>query len=131
DRNFQFYIQPTLDQNGIQHVRCFDWEANAVLNPFFKNNHQIHFEGYKILLLDPSFDRIEIGDTPTFNSVWLHQNPKSSIINLRRSVIFQSIIMDATNYTSKLTTYVSEANKIQIQPHVLKKNKAYLIDLNN
>ena len=30
-----------------------------------------------------------------------------------------------------LKNYVNEANKFQIQSRVLKKNKAYLVDLNN
>ncbi len=131
DKNFQFYIQPALDQLQIKNIKCIKWEADTNLTFFRKENHQIIFNGYRILLLDDYFNHKVIRETPIFNAVWIHQNPKSHLSDLRKSVIFESIVIDANNYTNTIKTYSNEANKFQIQSHILKKNKAYLIDLNN
>ena len=131
DKNFQFYIQPVFNQLKIKHIHFIEWEIDTSLNFFTKKNHQINFVGYRILLLDNFFDHKIISKTPTFNTVWLHQNPKLRISNLRKSVTFKSIVIDASNSNYNLKAYVDEANKFQIQSHVLKKNKAYLVDLNN
>ena len=131
DKNFQFYIQPVFNQLRIKSINFIKWETDTNLNFFTKRNHQINFEGYRILLLDRYFDRKIISRTPIFNTVWLHQNPKLQITDLRKSVIFESVVIDASNSNYNLKVYVDEANKFQIQSHVLKKNKAYLVDLNN
>ena len=120
-----------FNQLKIKHIHFIEWEIDTSLNFFTKKNHQINFVGYRILLLDNFFDHKIISKTPTFNTVWLHQNPKLRISNLRKSVTFKSIVIDASNSNYNLKVYVDEANKFQIQSHVLKKNKAYLVDLNN
>ena len=131
DKNFQFYIQPALDQLQVNNIRFMRWEIDTNLHFFIKKHHQINFNGYRILLMDPYFNHKFINRTPSFNMVYLHNNPKFTIENLTKSVVFKTLLMDATNYTSKLKYYTQEANKFQIHSHVLKKNKAYLIDLNN
>lgn len=131
DKNFQFYIQPAVDQLHIKKIHLINWEVDTAFLFFKKKNHQINFFGYKTLLLDSFFDRKIITSTPTFNTIWLHQNPKIEIQALRKAIIFNSIIVDASNYAYNIKNYIDEANKFQIQSHVLKKNKAYLIDLNN
>lgn len=131
DKNFQFYMQPAFDQFRIKNIHFIKWEIDTTLNFFSKRNHQINFNGYRILLLDTYFNRKIISQTPIFNAVWLHQNPKININDLRNTVIFQSLVIDASNHSYNLKTFTDEANKFQIQSHVLKKNKAYLIDLNN
>ncbi|MBC7614440.1 MAG: hypothetical protein H7202_00085 [Pedobacter sp.] len=131
DKNFQFYIQPVFNQLRIKHIHFIEWEIDTNLIFFTKKNHQINFAGYRILLLDRFFDRKIISKSLIFNTVWLHQNPNLRITDLRKSVTFESIVIDATNSNYNLKAYVDEANKFQIQSHVLKKNKAYLVDLNN
>lgn len=130
DKNFQFYIQPALDKFRIKNTHIITWEIDTTLNYFAKENHQINFGHYRILLLDTYFDRKIISQLSIFNTVWLHQNPKLVINDLRKSVIFESLVMDASNYAYNLNNYTAEANKFQIQSYILKKNKAYLIDLN-
>ena len=101
DKNFQFYIQPALDQLQIKKIQCIKWESDAKLDFFTKSNHQINFHGYRILMLDTYFDNKEINNVVTFNAIWFHENPKMHLSELIKSVIFKSLIIDAGNYSHK------------------------------
>ncbi|MEJ5995493.1 ComEC/Rec2 family competence protein [Pedobacter sp. Du54] len=131
DKNFQFYLQPALNQLHITEIQFVKWEIDTNFKFFTKKNHQINFFGYNILLLDSYFNRKIINKIPIFNMVWLHRNPKFQLQKLRNQVLFETLVIDATNYENNLKTYIVEANKFHIQSYVLKKNKAYLIDLNH
>lgn len=131
DKNFQFYIQPTLDQFSIKNIHIIKWEIDTTLSFFVKRNHQINFLSHRILLLDSYFNRKIIAKMPIFNAVWLHQNPKLDLHEIRRSIIFETLLIDASNYEKNLKNYIAATKKIRLQAHVLKKNKAYLIDLNH
>lgn len=130
DRNFQFHIQPALDQLRINRIQFIKWGLVTHLNFFNKNHHQINFNGYRILLLDNYFNYKIITKKPIFNAIWIHDNPKFQMQELRKSVIFNALTLDASNYTSTIKKFSNEAKKFQYELHVLKKNKAYLVDLN-
>jgi competence protein ComEC len=130
DQSFKFFIQPALDQIKIKNNVFVKWNEDFSLKFFKKKHHQISFFNYNILLVDSSFNRKTIAKTPKFILIWLHQNPKISLKELRRHVIFTSLVIDASNNNFNIEHYKDEAKKIKIQANVLKKNKAYLIDLN-
>lgn len=130
DKNFQFFVQPALDKMKIKDIIFIKWEKDTLVNAFVKKNHQIKFHHYQILLIDYSFDYKKIEGLPNFNAIWLHQNPKQQINSLRSEIIFNSLIIDATNSDYNIDKFKNEANKIQVQHHILKKNNSYLIDLN-
>ncbi len=130
DKNYQYFIQPALAQlqvNKIQHIK---WEESIKKTNFIKNNNQLIFYNYHAILIDEKFNDKELKDLPQFNAVWLHRNPKQQIAKLRSTVIFNTLIVDATNFDEKIEKFKNEANKIKLQHHVLKKNNSYLIDLN-
>lgn len=131
ERTFQFYIQPALDQLQTKNIQIINWESKVNLPYFKKENHQINFNGYRILMIDSSLNNRIIGKNLSFNTIWFHKNPKKTFNEIRKSITFKSVVIDATNYTSNLKNDADEAKKFQIQFHILKKNKAYLIDLNN
>lgn len=129
DKNFQFFVQPALDKMQIKDVLFVKWEQDTLVHAFAKRDHQIKFHQYQILLIDRSFNYKKIEQLPKFNAVWLHQNPKQEISNLRSSVIFNSLIIDATNHDYTIEKFRLEANKINVQHHILKKNNSYLVDI--
>lgn len=130
DKNFQFFVQPALDKMQIEDVLFIDWEQDTLVNTFVKKDHQIKFHDYQILLIDRTFNYKSISGLPKYNTIWLHQNPKQEINTLRSSVIFNSLIIDATNNDYTIEKFRIEANKVKVQHHILKKNNSYLIDLN-
>lgn len=130
-KSFDFFIKPTLDQIRVKNIHLVSWNTDTSFAYFAKKEHQINFYHYRILLLDHRFKDKKITNTPIFHAVWLHQNPNININNLHQTVVFKSLIIDASNRPYQINQYQAEANKIQLPTYILKKNKAYLIDLND
>lgn len=130
-KNYDYFIKPALDQIRIKKIHFVKWDSDTSFAHFAKKEHQINFYDYRILLLDHQFNHKKIANLPIFHAVWLHQNPKVTINDLYQTVVFKSLIIDASNRQYQINQYQAEANKIQIPNYILKKNKAYLIDLND
>lgn len=130
DKSFHLVIQPTLAQKGIKNIHAFNWNTDTLIAPFFKKEQQIYFYQYKILLVDHRLDPTKISKPTVFSAIWLHNNPKVNIATLPQILSFKTLIIDASNKDFNIDLYRREANKIKLQNHVLKKNKAYLVDLN-
>ncbi|RZL31213.1 MAG: ComEC family competence protein, partial [Pedobacter sp.] len=79
DKNFQFFVKPGLDKLQVEDVLFLKWEQDTTLNTFAKKDNQLVFHDYKILLADQKFNYKKIVGSPSYNSVWLHQNVKKSI----------------------------------------------------
>jgi competence protein ComEC len=129
DKNFQFFVQPGLDKMQVEEVLFMKWEQDTTVNAFIKKEHQIKFHQYHILLVDSLFNYKKIEKLPKFDAVWLHQNPKKKIEDLRQEVIFSTLLIDAKNKDYKIKIFEAEAKKFNLQHYTLKKNKAYLINL--
>ncbi|MCY1523125.1 hypothetical protein D9M68_580120 [compost metagenome] len=130
DKSFQLFIQPTLAQKSIKNIHAINWNTDTLIRPFSKREQQIYFYQYKILLVDHRLDPAKISKPTVFNTVWLHNNPKVNIAALPQVLSFKTLIIDASNKEFNIGKYQGAANKIKLQNHVLKKNKAYLVDLN-
>lgn len=131
DKNFQFFVKPALEQLQISAIQYVNWENDVTIGNFIKKNKQLLFYNFHILLLDKSLNSKKIAQIPKFDAIWLHQNPKQQINDLRSNLIFNTLIIDATNVDYTIDKFRDEANKIQVQHHILKKNNSYLIDLNS
>ena len=129
DKNFQFFIEPALDKLQVEDVLFVDWKQDTTLGNFVKAENQISFLNYKILLVDEKFNYKKIEHMPKVNAVWLHNNTNKHIKELRQEVIFNELIIDASNKDYKIKTYQNEANNFGLKYHTLKKNNSYLINL--
>ncbi|NQX30704.1 ComEC family competence protein [Pedobacter boryungensis] len=129
NKNYDFFVKPALDQMQITNIHFVKWEQDTALKSFIKKEHQLVFHQYHILLLDDDFNYKKIDQLPKFESVWLHQNPRKNVLDLRNEVLFSTLLVDATNKDYMIKRYEQDANKFQLQSHILKKNNSYLIDL--
>ncbi|KQC00667.1 ComEC/Rec2 family competence protein [Pedobacter sp. Hv1] len=129
DKNFNFFIKPALDQMQLTKIHFINWEQDTIINAFVKKEHQLSFYGYRILLLDQRLNYRSIANLPQYETIWLHQNPKKLINTLRQEVLFNSLVIDASNKDDQIQKYKTEANKIKVQYHILKKNNSYLVHL--
>ncbi len=130
DKNLQFFVQPGLDQMQVENIQLLRWENDTTTNSFIKKEHQLTFHHYHVLLVDKSFNYKKIDGLPRFDAVWLHQSPKKEISSLRTEVLFSTLLIDASNKDYSIRTYEEDVNKFQLDHYTLKKNKAYLINLN-
>ncbi len=130
ERDFEFFIKPALDQLQVKHTDLIDWEKDTISTNFIKRNHQVIFYDYKILLIDSFFNKKYVQGVPKFKAVWLHQNPDKTIKSIRNEIAFETIIIDATNKDYLIKKYEQESQIFDVNQHTLKKNKAYLVNIN-
>jgi len=129
DKSFNFFVKPALDQIQVAKIHFVKWEQDTTINAFTKKEHQLSFYGYRILLVDQKLNYRSIENLPQYETVWLHQNPRKALNDLRQEVLFNTLVIDASNKDYNLNKYQIEANKIKIPYHILKKNNSYLVHL--
>lgn len=129
DKTFQFFIEPSLDKTKVEDVLFVNWKQDTVLTNFIKVEQQIRFLNYKILMVDEKFNYKKIEYMPKVDAIWLHNNTRKKINELRKEVIFDELIIDASNRDYMIKSYENEANNFGLKYHTLKKNNSYLINL--
>lgn len=129
DRNFQFFIKPALEQFQVNMIALICLKQDTTLHHFIKENNQIIFDNYKILVVDASLNYKKIKIKGKFSSLWLTGNTKFKLENLPEEIEYQHLIIDATNKDYKIAAFKTFADNNKIEPHILKKNPAYLIHL--
>lgn len=128
DKNYLYFVEPALHELQVTKINFIKWDQDTSTLFFEKRENQLIFNNYKILLLDSSFNNKSIINFPKFEAVWLHNNPKINLEDLKNQLKFNTLILDATNKDYKIKKYESEAKKVSLSTKILKKNKAYLID---
>ncbi|TCD04195.1 ComEC family competence protein [Pedobacter frigidisoli] len=129
DKNYQFFIEPALEQSQINKINFISLKQDTILRHFVKKNNQIVFDTYNILLIDEHMNYKILSVKGKFSSIWLTGNNKFKIENLPKEIEFKNVIIDATNKDYKIAAFKNFAENNKAQPHVLKKNPAYLVYL--
>lgn len=129
NKNYDFFVKPALDELQIQNIKFINLKQDTILDTFIKRDRQIIFDHYKILLIDESLNYKNLKLSGEFSSLWLHNNTRYKLNNLPKEVHYKSIIIDASNKDYKIEEFKAFAENIKRGANILKKNKAYLIDL--
>lgn len=130
DKNFEFFVKPSLDQKQVNNIHFVKWEDDFTSLNFVKQQRQIIYNNKRILLLDSSFNRKKITQKPSFDFVWLHQNPKQKLENLKDEINFSKLVVDASNKDYIISKFEQHANLLNLPTYVLKKQKAVTFNLN-
>ncbi|WP_443939094.1 ComEC/Rec2 family competence protein [Pedobacter sp. MW01-1-1] len=129
DKNFIYFIKPALDQVNVRKIDFVPFNEESVRSYFVQKNYQIIFNDYKILLIDKSLNNKNFKVTGDFSSVWFHNNSKFELDSLTTKIKYTDLIIDGTNSDYRARELYVTSKNIGIRPHILKKNKAYLIEL--
>nr|WP_199156563.1 ComEC/Rec2 family competence protein [Pedobacter sp. ASV2] len=129
DKNYQFFIDPALQQLQIDKLNFINLKSDTIFKNFIIKNQQIVFYKYKILVVDETLNYKLINGQLNFSSIWLHQNTKFKLEKLKPFIKFQNILVDASNKDYKINMFKIFAKNNKLDIHILKKNKAYLVDL--
>lgn len=129
DKNFEFFVKPALDQLQVSELNFLAMSSDTITESFVKKQNQIVFNNYRILVIDSSLNYKNITNKPSFESVWLHKNPKLKIEQITTEISFKNLVIDASNKDYRIKEFVNDANKKRLNHFVLKKNKAYLVNL--
>ncbi|KQS39812.1 ComEC/Rec2 family competence protein [Pedobacter sp. Leaf194] len=129
DRNYQFFMAPALEQSRVNKIDVISLKQDTITSHFIKKDNQIVFKTYNILIIDEQLNHKKLNAKGKFSSVWLTANNYFRIERLPQELQYKNMIVDATNRDYKIQALKTFAMKNGIEPHVLKKNPAYLIYL--
>ncbi|RZL26079.1 MAG: hypothetical protein EOO96_22775 [Pedobacter sp.] len=129
DRNYQFFIAPALEQSRVNTIDVISLKQDTITSHFIKKDNQIIFKTYNILIIDENLNHKKLNAIGKFSSVWITANNYFKIERLPKELQYKNMIVDATNRDYKIQALKTFAMKNGIEPHVLKKNPAYLIYL--
>ncbi|MEH3115231.1 ComEC/Rec2 family competence protein [Pedobacter terrae] len=129
DKNYTFSVEPALSQLQIDKIHFIKLKKDTVLGHFVLNNNQIAFFQYKVLLIDEQLNNKKINGNANFSGIWLSGNTKFRLANIQSDIKYKTAIIDATNKDYKIQILKKEIENNNIGVHVLKKNKAYLVQL--
>lgn len=130
DRNFEFFVKPALDQKQVKNIRFVGWNEEFQSKNIVKNNHQINYKGKQFLLLDESFNYKKLSDNHRFDFIWMHQSPKQRLPQLKNEIQFSNLIIDASNKDYLIAKFGQQADSLNINTYILKKQKAVTLKLN-
>jgi competence protein ComEC len=82
-----------------------------------------------MLLIDENLNDKNINGNATFSSIWLGGNTKFNLAKMDLDIKYKTAIIDATNKDYKIQIFKKYMENNDIDVHVLKKNKAYLVQL--
>lgn len=129
DKNYAFSIQPALAQLQLKKIYFINFKKDTVLKHFTLKNNQIAFFQYRILLVDENLNNKKINGHATFSSIWLSGNTKFNLGKIDTGIKYKTAIIDATNKDYKIQILKNGMENNDKDVHVLKKNKAYLVQL--
>jgi len=129
DKNYTFSVEPSLSQLQIDKINFISLKNDTVLGHFILKNNQIAFFQYKMLLADENLNHKAINGKANFSSLWLSGNTKFDLAQIHPEIKFKSAIIDATNKDYNIQILKKEMENNGIDVYILKKNKAYLVQL--
>ncbi|WP_316825257.1 ComEC/Rec2 family competence protein [Pedobacter miscanthi] len=129
DKNYDFFIKPALNQLQVDSVCFVDLGQDTVLHNFVLKNHQLIFHDYKILIADKRLNYKKLQGNGIFSSLWISGNARFDLTDMAPEIKYRNMIIDATNRDYKIEILKKTAKNNRLDFHVLKKNKAYLVQL--
>ena len=130
DRNFEFFVKPALDQKQIKNIHFVKWEDEFQSKNLVKNNHQLNYKGKQFLLMDENFDYKKLAQKHKFDFIWMHKSPKQKLPQLKNEIQFSNLIIDASNKDYLIAKFGQQADSLNLNAYVLKKQRAVTLKLN-
>lgn len=125
DKSYIFSVKPTLMQMQIDKIHFLNLKKDSVIGNFILKDSQIAFYQYNLMLIDDRFNYKRLTGNGNFSGLWITGNTRFNLNNLSSGVKYKTMLIDATNKDYKIRA-LQKNNK---DTYVLKKNKAYLVQL--
>jgi competence protein ComEC len=126
---FKFHIQPALDQLKVNELRCVSWNTAINSAALQLRDHQLRFGKLRVLLIDSTFNYKRVLGHRAYDAIWLHAQPRVQMEQLRQDITFNKIWIDSSNPPYAINQYQRDTINFKGSTVVLKKIRAYLIDL--
>jgi competence protein ComEC len=129
DRNYDFFVKPALTQLQADKISLISLNKDTILGDFILKNNQIAFRHYKILLIDDGLNYKTLAGNGIFSSLWISGNTKFNLATLGPDIKYKTVLIDATNKDYRIEIFKKVVKNNHLYIHILKKNKAYLVQL--
>lgn len=129
DKSYDFFVKPALSQLQVEKISFINLKQDTIIQDFILKNNQIVFHHYKILLIDERLNYKSLQGNVQFSSIWISGNTKFKLTALDPAINYKTMLIDATNRDYKIAIFKKVVNNNHLDVHILKKNKAYLVQL--
>ncbi|KQM66137.1 hypothetical protein ASE74_09635 [Pedobacter sp. Leaf216] len=129
DKNYDFFVKPALSQLQVDKISLIDLKRDTIQGNFILKNNQIVFADYKILIINDALNYKKLEGNGDFSSLWISGNTKFKLATLSASIKYKNVLIDATNKDYKIEIFKKVVKNNHLAAYVLKKNKAYLVQL--
>ncbi|WP_316843647.1 ComEC/Rec2 family competence protein [Pedobacter psychrodurus] len=129
DKNYNYFVKPALMQLQIDQISFISLKKDTIVGDFVLKNNQIVFRNYKILLIDDRLNDKTLKGNGIFSSLWISENTKFNLGRLSSHIKYKNVLIDATNKDYKIEMFKKVVKNNHLDAHILKKNKAYLVQL--
>ncbi|RYE33184.1 MAG: ComEC family competence protein [Sphingobacteriaceae bacterium] len=130
DKSFQYSVQPFLDSCQAENIHLLKPNQNFTDAVFIRQKSLLQFENKLIFIADQDFTKQHFPQKIKVNVVLITGNPKISLNQITQNLIFDLLLIDATNsdyHTKKLNDEaVLDGRKI----FILKRNNCLRINSN-
>lgn len=125
DKSYIFFIKPALMSMQINRTHFISLKKDTVLHNFILKDMQLTFHEYRMLVIDNHLNRKKLQGSGFFSALWFTANNKFDLSSIPPGIRYQTVLIDATNKDYR----IKQLQKNAKDAYVLKKNKAYLVQL--
>ncbi|MGM9475858.1 ComEC/Rec2 family competence protein [Pedobacter sp. GSP4] len=129
DKSYGFFIKPALMQMQIDKTHIIALRNDTLIGNFIQKDHQIVFCGYNIFLIDSSLNYKRLKGKGDFETIWITGHTRFDLNHIQPTIKYKTVLIDATNKAYKTKILKETAHNNGKAVYVLKKNKAYLVQL--
>lgn len=126
DKTFQYSVQPFLDSCKSSEIRIIRPDQNFRNTIFTKQNKLVQFEDKLIFIADKQFEKQVFTQKIKVDAVFITDNPKISISQISKNLIFDLLIVDSRNSDYLVKKLVEEAALDGRKIKNLKRNNALI-----
>ncbi|MGI4727445.1 MAG: ComEC/Rec2 family competence protein [Janthinobacterium lividum] len=130
DKSFQYYVQPFLDSCQAENIHLIKPKQDFANTVFIRQKSLLQFKNKLIFIADQQFEQQHFPQKIKVDLVLITGNPKLSLKQITQNLIFDLLVIDATNsdYRTKKLTEEADADGRKIV--VLKRNYCLRINSN-
>ncbi len=129
DKLMSFSVLPAIKKKGSGYEMFHD-SGDTFESKFYTGDPNFYqFANYRILRWNSDFDNTSFSTILKIDAVLISGSPNTTLKDIKASLDFTRLIIDANNPDYKVEKWVSEAKKLNIPCDVLKNNPALVIEL--
>lgn len=127
---FQFQVKPSLEKFKVNTTAIYKPDNAVIFGQIEMNNFQIKFGQHTILLYNHILSQKKIAEPVMFDMVWIYNTQSVNFQELNNKFFSKLLIIDGS-ISKRLDSQIrQETDNIRRNTYYLKKNPAYLLEIN-